>query len=319
LVESRNKIKERMSDMQYNFSVIIPHFTCDGNVYSLRRVITSIPDQNDIQIIVVDNSLNPIPDNLFPERKNIKIIYSPNDRYAGGARNIGMENAYGKWLIFADADDYFTDDAFYFFYKYINSEADIIYFAAKGIYPETGEKSDFADIYTKLVRDYIDNPANDVNIRVSFHVPWAKMVKRKFVECGYYQYDEVIANNDDYFAMLIGYNAKEIVAINKIVYVYTVTKGSLTKRRSYKVIKSRLLVILRKNKFLRSHGLSKYQESVMYLLSQMIRFGFKSIFESFGLLFRFRQNPFIGCSHWIKTLAKMQNFLKKNKEYITTD
>ena len=304
---------------QYKYSVIIPHFTRGGNVKDLQRLVASIPEDDDVQVIVVDNSLRPISNELFKERSNVAIFYSPNDRYAGGARNVGMEKAKGKWLIFADADDYFSEDAFTIFDDYYESQADVIYFSADGIYPETGERSNSADLYTNLVKDFLNDKSKENEIRISFHVPWAKMVKREFVIDGGYKYDEVIANNDDYFAMLIGYYAKEIAAVDKCVYYYTVTHGSLTKRRSFNVLYARLKVILRKNKFLREHKLSSYQGSVMFLLSEILKLGVIPFFKASGLIIKYRQNPFVGSSNWVKTMSKSRRLEKKNKEYLTKD
>ena len=85
----------------YNYSVIIPHFTRDGNVEMLRRAVESVPERDDIEIIIVDNSLEPIPNDLFSARKYTKIIYSPNERKAGGARNVGMKEQNGmfSWML----------------------------------------------------------------------------------------------------------------------------------------------------------------------------------------------------------------------------
>lgn len=59
---------------KYNYSVIIPHFTRDGNIEALRRAVDSVPERKDIQVFVIDNSINPIPKNLFEDRLNVSIF-----------------------------------------------------------------------------------------------------------------------------------------------------------------------------------------------------------------------------------------------------
>lgn len=291
-----------------DFSVIIPQ---KDSLNTLPRLFDSIPNRNNIEIILINNSSTPLSKKQIGIERDFKTYWCPLERYAGGARNIGMEKARGKWLIFADADDFFSNDAFDIFFSCLNSSADVIYFSATGINPETGEFSNSADIYTNLVRNYLRNK-KDVDIRVSFHVPWAKMVKREFVIREKFQFDEVIANNDDYFAMLIGLNASKIEAIDKSVYFYTVTRGSLTKRREQKVLEARLLVILRKNKYLRDHQLSDYQGSTMFLLYEMLKVGLMPFIKGVKYLIKYRQNPFIGYRNWLKTYTRKYSIERKH-------
>ena len=80
------------------FSVIIPHKDCIALLY---RAVDSIPDSLDIQILIIDNSISPIPSDLFKRnRKNVEIFYSDPQLGAGGARNTGLRYAKGKWLLF---------------------------------------------------------------------------------------------------------------------------------------------------------------------------------------------------------------------------
>lgn len=296
-----------------DFSVIIPQRNA---IDTLPRLFASIPDMPGIEIIVVDNTPVPITKADVGIDREYTLLWSSPDRCAGGARNVGIENAHGKWLIFSDADDYFCDGAFNTFYEHIESKSDVIYFCAEGIFPDTGERSDQADLYTRLVKNYLSSPSSEYRLRMNFHVPWAKMVRKDFVDENNIRYDEVVANNDDYFALLAGYYAKHIEAIDKIVYSYAVTRGSIMRRRSYDVIKTRYEVILRCNKFKREHNLSEYQSSIMYFFSEVKNYGVKGILEFICLLFKYKQNPLIGMSNWYKTYLRRKAIDKKEKDYI---
>ena len=95
------------------FSVIIPQRDCASLT---KRCIQSIPDRKDIEVIIIDdNSHN--SDELknvekLLNRGNCKFVYTIEGKGAGYARNIGLKIATGDWLIFADADDFFTKEAF---------------------------------------------------------------------------------------------------------------------------------------------------------------------------------------------------------------
>lgn len=297
-----------------DFSIIIPQ---RNSLETLPRLFQSIPQKENIEIILVDNTPIPITKEEIGIKRNYKLCWSHPNRCAGGARNVGIENARGKWLIFSDADDFFTEDAFSIFEDHKSSNSDIIYFCAQGIYPDTNQKSEQADLYTNLVQNYLENPSNEINLRLSFHVPWAKMVKRSFVEEKGLKFDEVVANNDDYFALTTGYYANKIEAVNKIVYYYAVSYGSIMRRRSLEVMKTRYEVILRCNQFKKQHGLAKHQGSVMYFIAESIRYGFFAVIQFLCLLIKYRQNPLIGYRNWFRTSKKIKIQEKKDKKYIT--
>ena len=90
----------------FNYSIIIPH----KNIPSLlRRCLDSIPERDDLEIIVVDDNSkeDTIRDLQTIHRNNLQIIYTKEGKGAGYARNVGISKAQGKWILFADADDFF--------------------------------------------------------------------------------------------------------------------------------------------------------------------------------------------------------------------
>ena len=53
--------------------------------------------------------------------KNTEVLFTKEGKGAGYARNIGLSHARGKWIIFADADDFFTADCFTILNEYMDS------------------------------------------------------------------------------------------------------------------------------------------------------------------------------------------------------
>lgn len=299
-----------------DYSLIIPQ---RNSIDTLPRLFSSVPDREDIEILLVDNSPEPITKEQVGIERDYQLFWSSPTRFAGGARNVGMDYAQGKWLIFSDADDYFVPGAFDIFDHYKDSDADIIYFCADGVYPETGERSEQADLYTQLVRNYLKDPTKEWDLRLSFHVPWAKMVRRSFVEENHIRYDEVVANNDDFFSLVAGYYAKKIESVDKVVYLYVVSRGSLMRRRSLDVMRTRYEVILRCNQFKKLHGLRRYQGSVMYFLAESRHYGIKAMWEFIIMLFKYRQNPLIGLKNWVQTAKRINHKEKKEASLIVKD
>ena len=90
-------------------SVIIPMYNC-GPV--IVRCMDSI-DYQDCEILVVndgskDNGAE-IVEQFAANHHNVRLINKRNGGVSS-ARNLGIENARGKYIVFVDADDYLSKD-----------------------------------------------------------------------------------------------------------------------------------------------------------------------------------------------------------------
>lgn len=287
------------------FSVIVPHYNC---VDLLKRAIVSIPNRNDIEIIVVDNGFNKIPVSLFNEScKNVTVIYSEVGMGAGRARNVGLKQAKGMWLLFLDADDYFSEYAFDCFFANANSKNDIIFFKMNSCFSDTFEPSNRGDMYCILIDAYVTHkPNSEENLRYNFSSPCAKMVKKSLIDEHNILFDEILFNNDDMFALKVGYYAKTVNAVDAVVYCATVRKGSISTTVSLKSIQDRFNLNLSRNKFLRIHHLNKYQWSVMAQIFAVRKFGVKYIFILIWKSIKSGNNILIGSSRWYDTYKRMK-------------
>lgn len=295
-------------------SIIIPQ---RNSLDSLPRLINSIPEREDIEVIVVDNTPVPISKNEINVNRDFILLHSSPERCAGGARNVGIEASHGEWLIFADADDFFEMGAFDTFLKYANSDSDLIYFLAKGVYDDTLEQTDRGYMITRFVSDFRKGKIDETEARLSVLVPWAKMVRRALVDKYFIRFDEVLAANDVMFSTECAYYSNKFQAVEQVVYVVTTRRGSLANRRDLEILRSRYHVALRRNQFVKSHGFSDRQGSVMYHLFHAAGFSI-SIFLSFlGLAIKYRQNIFIGWRNWITTFLYWKNKDRENKKYVT--
>lgn len=297
-----------------NISIIVPVWR--GAVKFLPKLLDSVPANDDIEIIVVDNSKEPIARSDINSQRSFSLLYVTPERHAGGSRNEGIKAAQGKWIIFADADDYFTPDAFDIFYSHIDSDSDIIFTKPEGIYEDTGERSDRADQYIKLVHGFCTGEVSEEDLRLGFGTPWCKMIRRDLVVREKLRFDEIRASNDIYFSLTSGYYANKIEADDRTTYIVTVNRGSLTQHRDYEVIRARLEGKLHCNKFLKAHNLGYRQRSVMFALAEARNFGFSAFLRMAWMIIRAGQNPFVGWRNWMKTARVTEIKDKVDNKYI---
>lgn len=210
-------------------SIIIPHYDIPG---LLVRCLISIPVSEDIQVIVVDDH-SPNADTYlekYPElsRPYLEFIRTYKNGGAGYARNVGLDHAKGKWLLFADADDFFIEDMYDIISSYVDSESDVIYFKKESVLSDNTVKKIVRDASIDRIIDRYLSDGDEWPLRFKFCPPWGKMIKRNLIDKYNIRFDEVRYSNDVYFSLLVGYYAGTIELVNRVLYVLTSRPDSLT-------------------------------------------------------------------------------------------
>ena len=213
-----------------DYSVIIPH----KNIPKLlQRCLDSIPKRDDLEIIVVDdNSDSDVVDfDNFPgkERKDTYLVFDKSGNGAGRARNIGLQHAQGKWLLFADSDDYFNYCINDILTEYREDESDIVFFSASSVDCESYNNVPRADAVSEMIVNYLQGrPHSELMLRYCLACPWGKLVKRKLVIDNNILFQETSRCNDVKFSYLIGHYSKTIHVDKRALYCLTYRGTSIS-------------------------------------------------------------------------------------------
>lgn len=241
--------------METNFTIIIPHKNIP---VLLERLIKSIPLRDDLEIIVVDDGsdFKVVDFDKFPcrDRENLQLILNRESHGAGYARNCALPLAKGKWVLFADSDDFFNQGFDDFLDKYMDSDVDIVYFNANSVDSETFEPSNRVNHLHEFIQEYHNNKGHgELVMRYLFTEPWCKMVKREVIERYQIKFEETSIRNDVRYSYLVGHYAGRIIVDDRQLYCVTTRKNSVSKGMGRQASLDELKVFAGWKKFLMEH------------------------------------------------------------------
>lgn len=244
-----------------NFTFIIPH---RNSPHLLSRCLASIPDREDTQIIVVDDNSDEDKKPVI-DRGSISIIYlnSENSKGAGHARNVGLEHAKGIWVLFADADDTYTEQLISTLDTVINLGADVIYF---NHYVVNG---DTVQIGLSNFRENPQSGKDIYNIKYHISAPWNKLVRLNFLKKYDIWFEECPVGNDLLFSYQVGYLSQDnYLVLNVPLYNYYINSSSITHKRlnSEAYYLTRCNHILQMSSFFHFIGQKSHARSIYSLL-----------------------------------------------------
>ena len=193
------------------FSLIVPVYNVEKYV---ETCILSITNQsfNDFELIIVDDgskdSSMDIVRRILVDFPNVKIITQQN-KGLSAARNVGIQEAKGSYLIFIDSDDYLNSN-----YDLENAALqiqksnfpDIVFHEETRLFNKNvlHYENNIKKIRSKLTYDFI----NDVSILIYNEIlvasAWDKIVKR-----------EILTKNDIFFP--IGFKSEDMLWTSRLM------------------------------------------------------------------------------------------------------
>lgn len=178
--------------MEKEISIIIPYYKTLDLTKRLFEVLTPQLTE-EIEVIIVDDGCNEKElDNL-----GVKVIHLPeNSGNASKPRNVGLDNAKGKYIAFIDSDDMVSNDYIETLLEYTKKNTDIIFLSWKG----------------KSIIVNMDKKPPQWNCSV-----WCRVYRREII--GDIRFDEKLNIGEDWvFNENIKYNTSK--CIKKVIYYY---------------------------------------------------------------------------------------------------
>ena len=247
----------------YNYSIIIPH----KNIPTLlQRCLNSIPERRDVQIIIVDDNSDPekVDFKQFPglDRNNVEVYFTKEGRGAGYARNVGLMKATGKWILFADADDFYINGFLNVLDSYVNADIEILFFSVKSVFSDSLEP---ASRSIELQKRIGSNSNEDIDyIKYVYRAPWFKMFSHSFIKKYNLEFEEVLVGNDVMFSLISSFLCHKEEFITNALYVVTYRKDSITyKSMSISEYITKYNNILKKNQFYSYIGRPEFKTKIV--------------------------------------------------------
>ena len=212
----------------YKISVIIPIYNDEKY---LKNCIDHVVEQSigfdNVQLILIDDNSKDKSYEIakeYQEKYKDNIILeklTTNSGSGGKPRNVGIGKATGKYLMFSDADDFFSKDAFEVMYNAIEERnADFVIsnwqYASEDGTP--WEKPVFDIDRFKNFKLNINDYNNSFYVMNSSMCN--KIFNREFVEKNNIRCLEDVPGEDTYFSMSAFLDAENVYYINNIIYYY---------------------------------------------------------------------------------------------------
>ena len=214
----------------------------------LRRCIDSVISQsyNNFEIILVNDGSTDKSGEICKEyihEKRITYISKENGGLSS-ARNVGLDIANGKYIMFLDSDDYINKDSLSNLSKIMNQNSpDIIAIKSRVVYEDGSFEERSANIATgEYGRNDYFRLLNENNCYVAC-APYF-VYNKKFLEINKFKFYHGILHEDELWMPQILLKAEKIYYSGILVYYHCLRKGSITQSNNFERRGKSLIIVL---------------------------------------------------------------------------
>ena len=213
-----------------DISIIVPIYNAEKY---LKKCLDSLVNQTkkELEFILINDGSTDKSEEIVKTYKDERIKYFKNKNQGiGKTRNFGIEKSSGKYLMFLDSDDYFSNDACEILYKEAEKEkADLIVFDYYRV-----EKGNLNEV--KIESFNATNIKDDPNLLLKVNLgPCNKIYKTDLIKNNGIKFEESLKYEDTLFVVKAIYNAQKIIKLNRFLHYYMIHEKSETTVRDERV------------------------------------------------------------------------------------
>ncbi len=179
------------------------------------------------EIIFVDDGSTDGSIRLLEEavRRDSRVrVVRQNHKFAGCARNVGLDAARGKWFIALDADDRFEPTLLEETVRRGDETgAEVVLFDSdRLLVPFTKSIPDKGLVISKSLPEGVFEVDEKTSEVFAVLAPWNKLYRLEFLRKGGFRYSETFESNDILFSFLTLASAKRVAALGRTLVHYRV-------------------------------------------------------------------------------------------------
>lgn len=213
--------------MKYDISVIIPVYNREKLIKNALNSVLKQTIADKLEIICVDDgstdkTIEVIKD-YQKKYKNI-FLYQQKNSGPGVARNLGIDNAHGEYVIFLDSDDWTPERAYELMYNYAKEkDADII--IGKMLRKIKGTMNNQWYVI-KTMQDIFDEFGEEINCAKEYKIPLTmpgpvtKMSRTSMLRDNNIKFPNERMGEDLIFSLELFKYANTVYLLDEIIYMY---------------------------------------------------------------------------------------------------
>lgn len=223
--------------MSIKLSIIVPVYNVEEYVEQCILSLVDIPIQEKEIIVVNDGSTDKSIEKIqYLNLDGVKIVNQKNGGLSS-ARNTGLKNANGEYVIFIDSDDYIINSIKIKEMIDIGNwnNADVIIGNGYVFFDELKKikiYNKLQDISNKVItgKDFLKETLNKKNFNA---MVWLNIYRRSFLSNNNFLFKEGVYHEDIEWTIKVMLVAKNVVYLDALFYMYRQREGSIMRARDY--------------------------------------------------------------------------------------